>query len=257
MSNTRLQREAQFYDRHFAENIRPRRERKFYGVTESADRHYYALSDESCTQGQRVLEYGCGKGRHAIALARRGANVIGIDISTEGILQASTYARIEGLEDKVTFEVMNAETLEFPDKHFDMVCGNSILHHLNIENVCCELIRVLKPEGRAVFLEPLGHNPLINLYRKLTPRMRTQDEHPLLVHDLETLAGYFHEAHIHYYVLCPLVAAPLRGMPGFKRVIAILEWLDSILFRLPIIKRQAWLAVIHLQRPITANTDLF
>ena len=250
MTNARLQREAQFFDLHFSDNTRARRARKFYAVATAASRQFLALVDENCI-GQRVLEYGCGNGKHSLALARRGADVIGIDVSVEGIQQATAQARAEGLEDKLTFEVMNAEALEFPDDNFDIVCGNSILHHLNLQNTCRELIRVLKPEGRAVFLEPLGHNPLINLYRKLTPKIRTEDEHPLLARDLETLAGYFHDAHIHYYVLCTLMAVPFRALPGFKGLLAVLEWFDGILLRLPFVKRQAWLVVIQLERPLS------
>ena len=143
-----------------------------------------------------------------------GAAVVGIDISAEGIRQATARARTEGLEDRLTFAVMNAERLEFPDDHFDIVCGNSILHHLNLDSACHELVRVLKPEGRAVFREPLGHNLLINLYRKLTPKMRTEDEHPLLTRDLETLAGYFQEAHIHYYGPLHINGCPFSGATG-------------------------------------------
>ena len=249
MTNDRLQREAQFFNHVFAANTRARGASKFYTVARAARRHFRALIDENC-KGQRVLEYGCGKGKHAFILASRGADVVGIDISVEGIRQATAQARTEGLEDKLTFEVMNAEALEFPDDHFDIVCGDSILHHLNLDSACHELVRVLKPEGRAVFREPLGHNLLINLYRKLTPRMRTEDEHPLLARDIETLAGYFQEAHIHYYALCTLMAVPFRALPGFKMLLAVLEWLDGILLRLPFVKRQAWQVVVQLDRPL-------
>ena len=198
-----------------------------------------------------MLEYGCGKGKHAFALARCGADVVGIDISAEGVRQAAAQARAEGLEDKLDFAVMNAEVLQFPDDSFDLVCGSGILHHLNLESACHELARVLKPEGRAIFYEPLGHNPLINLYRKLTPKMRTEDEHPLLASDLKTLAGYFHKARFDYYAFCTLLAVPFRALPGFKGLLSVLEFFDRILLRLPFIKRQAWLVVIQLDRPLS------
>jgi len=60
------------------------------------------------------------------------------------------------------------------------VCGSGTLHHLYIDAAFKELVRVLKPNGCVVFFEPLGHNFLINLYRKLTPSMHSEDEHPLL-----------------------------------------------------------------------------
>lgn len=195
-----------------------------------------------------------GKHAHSTdssSMARCSADVVGIDISAEGVRQAAAQARAEGLEDKLDFAVMNAEVLQFPDDSFDLVCGIGILHHLNLESARHELARVLKPEGRAVFYEPLGHNPLINLYRKLTPGMRTEDEHPLLASDLKTLAGYFHKARFDYYAFCTLLAVPFRALPGFKGLLSVLEFFDRILLRLPFIKRQAWLVVIQLDRPLS------
>ena len=247
MSDARLRREARFHDQAFADNIRAPAG-KFYEVASAAKGHYHALIDRDCA-GRRVLEYGCGRGSHAFALARLGAEVVGIDLSRKGIRQAVTRACEGGLEDRLSFHVMNAEALAFPDDRFDLVCGSGILHHLDLHAACRELVRVLKPEGRAVFFEPMGHNLLINLYRKLTPRMRSEDEHPLLARDLRTLAGYFQEARIRYYALCTLMAVPFRRVPGFRGLLAVLQWLDGILLRLPLVQRQAWLVVVQLERP--------
>ena len=227
---------------------------KFYSVAASAKRHYHTLIDEKCV-GKRVLEYGCGKGSYAFNLARLGARAVGVDLSTEGIRQAIARSKEEGLENKLTFEVMNAEALTFPDNHFDLVCGSGILHHLDLEAACRELTRVLNPGGRAVFYEPLGHNLLINLYRKLTPKMRSDDEHPLLEKDLKTLAGYFHESRIHYFALFTLMAVPFRPLPGFKLLVRILERIDSLFLILPFVRRQAWLVVLQLERPLKTHTE--
>ena len=247
MSYGRLRREAWFHDQAFAEGLRAGAG-KFYEVASAAKGHYHRLIDEDCA-GRRILEYGCGRGSHAFSLARLGADVVGIDLSRVGIRQAITQAREGGLEDRLSFGVMNAEALAFPDGHFDLVCGSGILHHLDLDAACRELARVLKPEGRAVFFEPMGHNLVINLYRRLTPKMRSKDEHPLLARDLDRLASYFHGGDIRYYALCTLMAVPLRRVPGFRGVLAALERLDAVLLRLPLVKRQAWLVVLQLERP--------
>ena len=247
MADARLQREAEFHDQAFAGNARVSAG-KFYSVAASAKRHYHALIGKDCA-GLRVLEYGCGKGSHSFALARLGADVVGIDLSAEGIRQAISRAGEERFGDRLSFEVMNAEALAFPDSHFDLVCGSGILHHLDLESACSELVRVLKPGARAVFFEPLGHNPLINLYRRLTPKMRSEDEHPLLGNDLKTLAGHFQEADIRHFSLCTLFAVPFRRLPGFESLVWILEGIDGLLFRLPFLRRQAWLVVVQLGRP--------
>ena len=246
MSGGRLQREARFHDQAFAEDVRARAG-KFYEVASAAKVHYHRLIDQDCA-GRRVLEYGCGRGSHAFALARQGAGVVGIDLSREGIHQALAQARERGLEERLSFRVMNAEALAFPDGHFDLVCGSGILHHLDLDAACRELARVLKPEGRAVFFEPLGHNLLINLYRKLTPRMRSEDEHPLLAKDLQRLVTLFQAGGVHYYALSTLMAVPFRRVPGGRGLIAALERLDSVLLRLPVVRRQAWLVVLELRR---------
>jgi hypothetical protein len=50
------------------------------------------------------------------------------------------------------------------------------------------MTKILQPKGKAIFIEPLGHNFLINLYRRLTPNIRSADEHPLLAKDLKIMA---------------------------------------------------------------------
>src|SRR3546814_15436315 len=78
-----------------------------------------------------------------------------------------------------TFSVDNAEQTSFPDASFDRIGGSGILHHLDLDSAYAEIARLLKPGGRAVFLEPLGHNPLYHAYRDRPPPMRTENENPL------------------------------------------------------------------------------
>lgn len=247
MENDRLLREAHFHDHAFATHSRARAG-KFYWAAARAKRHYQSLIETDC-EGRTVLEYGCGKGSHAFGLGRHGAEVFGIDISSEGIRQATARAKAENLGDKLAFEVMNAEALTFPDNHFDLVCGGGILHHLDLQRARAELVRVLKPSGRAVFFEPLGHNPLINLYRRMTPDMRSADEHPLLEDDLAVLAEGFLEVKINYFVLFALAAVPFRHLPGVTRLQALLDRVDDAVLRLPFTRKHAWLVVAQLDNP--------
>ena len=247
MENGRLQREAEFHDHAFVTQSRARAG-KFYWAAVRAKRHYQSLIEADCS-GKTVLEYGCGKGSHAFGLGRNGAEVFGIDISSEGIRQATARANAEKLGDKLSFGVMNAEALTFPDNHFDLVCGGGILHHLDLQRACAELGRVLKPSGRAVFFEPLGHNPLINLYRRMTPDMRSADEHPLLEDDLAALAGGFHEVKFNYFVLFALAAVPFRNLPCITYLQALLDRLDDAVLRLPFTQKHAWLVVAQLDNP--------
>ncbi len=140
---------------------------------------------------------------------------------------------------------MNAESLDFTDDFFNVVCGISILHHLDLNSSYSELLRVLKPGGKAFFIEPLGHNPFINLFRKLTSNLRTEDEHPLLKADLQLLSKYFTEINIKYYYLTSLLAIPFRDKRFFIPLVNFLNGIDQLLFKMRFFKYQAWQVVIE------------
>ncbi len=247
----RLQREREFHDKAFSEGTRERAD-KFYSVVQSSRRAYADILLENC-QGKRILEYGCGPGSDAFRLAENGANVIGIDISVVAIRQAGDQAAQSPARERLDFRVMNAEELEFEDDYFDVICGTGILHHLDLTSALAELARVLRREGKAVFIEPLGHNPLINLYRRLTPGMRTKDEHPLLRRDLLSFGQSFGKVRIRYFHLLALCAVPFRFTARFETVLEVFEAIDQKLFSIPFIRNQAWQVVIELSEPYKAS----
>ena len=250
MTEGRLLREAEFHDETFTEATRAAAA-GFYSVVSISKGRYFDLIDSYLEHGQRALEFGCGRGGYCLALAERGVGVDAIDISAAGVEMGRQTASERGLSERVNFQIMNAEKLEFPAASFDVVFGSGILHHLELRQGLTEVARVLKSGGRAVFLEPLGHNAAINLYRRLTPRMRSQDEHPLRAGDLGILAEFFGSVEIRYYHLLSLAAAFLRNKPGFARVLNILNRVDQVLFEyLPFLRKQAWIVVISLSGPV-------
>jgi SAM-dependent methyltransferase len=178
-------------------------------------------------------------------LTSNGGEVTGIDLSPTAIeLNRTTAGR------RAEFCIMNAEYLAFADNSFDLICGMGILHHLDLERSFSELSRVLKPNGTAVFLEPLGHNPVINLYRRLTPKMRTPDEHPLLVSDFEIATSRFSSIDLNYFHLTSLAAVMLRGTALFLPMAKWLDRVDQHLFRYSSIARKnAWAVAIVLSHP--------
>jgi SAM-dependent methyltransferase len=117
-----------------------------------------------------------------------------------------------------------------------------------------EVARVLRSNGRAVFSEPLGHNPLLWLFRRLTPAFRTPDEHPLLYRDLRLMRKRFGNVEIKYFHLISLAAIPFLWTGFFRPVYRFLEKLDQLLFKiLPVTGLLAWYAVIDLQDPGAAQ----
>ena len=240
----RLRREAEYHDAAFAADTR-QAVGKYYAAAAAAKACYEDRVRQRAAAGA-VLEYGCGKGSAAFALARQGARVTGVDISEVGIREAAAEARRLGLEEVLDFRRMNAEALDFEDSSFDLVCGSGILHHLDLDAALAEVNRVLRPGGAAVFFEPLGHNPVINLYRRLTPKMRTEDEHPLRMADVARVRGAFAGAQVHHFGLCTLAAAPLHPAPG-SPLLRGLEALDRLVLGLPWMRRFAWIVVLDLR----------
>lgn len=244
-SESLLDRESAFHDHVFAEEARARAA-PFYAVVRPSKRYYAGLALDGC-DGLTVLEYGCGRGGLTFQLADGGAQVFGIDISTEAVRHASKRADSLGLS-SACFSLMDGHSLAFPDDSIDRVCGSGILHHLDLDTASSEIARVLKPGGDAVFFEPLGHNPLIEWYRRRTPELRSPDEHPLLVDDLSMLEERFTAVDTRFFHMASLAAVPLRKTAAFGRVAGALERFDQGLFALiPWLSRLAWIVVIRLK----------
>lgn len=179
-------------------------------------------------RGRNVLDYGCGHGMAAVVLARRGGCVTAFDLSRGYVREALARAEANGVSiDAVT---ANAERLPFPDGSFDAVWGNAILHHLDLPQAARELRRVMRPGAVAVFCEPWGENPLLNLARSFAPyphKQRTRDEEPLRRRDLPALREVFPALQVHGYQLLGMV----RRVWGNHHLSSALDALDRSLLR--------------------------
>lgn len=249
VDDTRKASERSFFNE--AAQTDPRRSvRKVYALAERS-RIFFEQSLLQRCEGRSVLEYGCGLGSHAFSLADAGARrVVGIDISDESICRACERIGESRAPEALCFEVMDAEAMDFEDDAFDLVCGSSILHHLDLERSLAELARVMHPEGEAVFYEPMGHNPIINCFRRLTPRLRTDDERPLTRRDLRQIEDAFERVEFHYFHMLSLLSLPLLRTPLFPRLRDALEGLDRrVLDPIPAIGRLAWVVVMVLSGP--------
>ncbi|MEO0296764.1 MAG: class I SAM-dependent methyltransferase [candidate division WOR-3 bacterium] len=102
--------------------------------------------------------------------------VIGIDIDQNALIEAK---RLLSNKENLYLVLMDAENMAFKSRSFDLICGVAILHHISLNKALPEISRVLNNDGLALFIEPLGHNPILNLFRKLTPKLREKKEHPL------------------------------------------------------------------------------
>jgi len=98
------------------------------------------------SRGTRVLDVACGTGNLAIPAARKGAQVIGVDIAPNLVDQARQRAAGEGLP--ATFEEGDAEQLPYADAQFDLVMSMfGAMFAPRPERVASELARVCRRGG--------------------------------------------------------------------------------------------------------------
>lgn len=243
--DTRSERERQFFDQ--PELGRETLDSVY--VVMSTSRDFFEGQIRARCPDVKVLELGCGWGLSSVRFASWGAEAIGIDVSTTRIEWAKTRAG-EQSPGSASFLVMNAERLGFADDEFDVVCGQAVLHHLDLPRAFSEIVRVLKPEGAAIFVEPLGHNPLINLFRRVTPSLRTPDERPLRMADVRIVRTFFHDVDIHFFYLAALLAVPFRRLSFFPVLVSRLNTLDrSVFAKAPRLGKYAWQLGIVLRNP--------
>ncbi len=129
----------------------------------------------SIAPGERVLEVGCGMGRHTFYLAQQGIKIEGLELSP--VLLERLRAFDGG---RYNIPLYCADILDYPPelhKQFDAVIGFFVLHHLhNLPNCFSAMTHLVKPGGRLLFVEPNPYNLLYYLQILLTPGMTWQGE---------------------------------------------------------------------------------
>lgn len=107
----------------------------------------------------RVLDVGCQTAGLAIAMAKRGARVTGVDVDATLIRSAEIRARCHGVEN-ATFAVAEGEKLPFATGHFDVVTFVDVIEHVRDADAALrEVARVLTPGGTLFLQGPNRFSP--------------------------------------------------------------------------------------------------
>jgi 2-polyprenyl-6-hydroxyphenyl methylase/3-demethylubiquinone-9 3-methyltransferase len=172
------------------------------------------IDQRASLRGKRVLDVGCGGGILSDAMARRGADVLGIDLSTKALRVASLHA-LEANTPSVRYREVSAESLaaESPSE-FDVVTCMEMLEHvpdaLSVVSACASLVR----PGGWLFFSTINRNPKSFLFAivgaeyifKLLPK--GTHEYAKFIKPSE-LAGYSREAGLNVNESCGLEYNPL------------------------------------------------
>ena len=100
--------------------------------------------------GMKALELGCATGWISLAMAQRGADVTGRDLSEKSLGIARAY--YESIKDKVSgsvqYEQADLNNIQLPENTYDVIVVKAVLHHLiNLEYTISEIHKALKPGG--------------------------------------------------------------------------------------------------------------
>jgi ubiquinone/menaquinone biosynthesis C-methylase UbiE len=210
------------------------------------------LAEMGDLSGKRVVEFGCGTGWFTRKLAQKGAYVWAFDISDEAVKRVTALVKGSEIEGRVRVDRMEGEKLSYDSNMFDCVTGIAVLHHLDLRESLKEIKRVLKVGGKAYFVEPLGHNPLLNLYRNRTPHLRSKDEMPLRFEQFPVIYSTFSRFEHKEYYLTSLFALfwYFIGLNGLVlKTRDILNKLDqTILSVLPPLNKYCWYTLLIMEK---------
>jgi SAM-dependent methyltransferase len=193
--------------------------------------------------GDKVLDLGCGFGRHAFEAARRGASVVALDAGRDEVngVAAMFIAMVEAgelAEGSVHANVVQGDALHlpFPDGAFDRVICSEVLEHIPDDLAAMrELARVLRPGGTMAITVPRFGPELINwalsdeyhnvpgghirIYRRSVLAERLTSTGMIV-----TGHHYAHGLHSPYWWLKCLVGTTNDEHPLVKRYHQLLVW---------------------------------
>jgi SAM-dependent methyltransferase len=108
-------------------------------------------------RGERLLDAGCGEGRHCFGAIERGAHVVGLDLDRESLRKAAGALRFRAAELGRLGAMLQGDAfrLPFADATFDKVICSEVMEHVHdFTGAARELARVLRPGGLAAVTIP-------------------------------------------------------------------------------------------------------
>ncbi|MEO8204857.1 MAG: class I SAM-dependent methyltransferase [Chthoniobacterales bacterium] len=269
-SETIHRRESDFHDEWASstklEEIRVRETFEAPTAMENA----FILKEMGNLKGKRLLDVGTGLGESAVYFALQGAEVTALDLSEGMVETAVNLGKFHGVN--IQGVVAAGENLNVPAEYFDIIYSANTIHHVTDKPEFFQQIqRALKAGGWFFTWDPLAYNPLIELYRRMATKVRTDDEAPLTFRDVELAKQYFiNVQHREFWILTLLLFCKYfaidRIHPNQKRYWKliyepqnlgwwkILKQCDHLLTRLPLIRRLAWNMVMFGQKAETGTS---
>jgi len=199
--------------------------------------------------GHRLLDAGCGEGRHCFGAMSRGATVVGLDLDFDSIRNPSKNLRERGEEQNRMGAMLQGDAfhLPFADESFDRIICSEVMEHVHdYRGAVRELARVAKPGARVAVTIPTATSE--HLYLRLGDEyfespgghiriFRPRDlAEGLAAAGFDTIGcGFAHGLHTPYWVLRSAMHLPnadesrlVRGYREFLIRATASKWIDRL-----------------------------
>ncbi len=259
--NERIQKERDFYNAWGNKIDIDMIDAEKYFESSTCPENRYLLSKMGDIKNASILELGCGAGENSIYFSLKGANPVASDYS-EGMLRVARKLAVK-YKVKLETRVIDAMNIPYPDNRFDFVYAANTLHHVDFYRCTKEIYRVLKPRGKMLSWDPLKHNSLINIYRKMATKVRTEDEQPLDIRMTAELSEYFSKVEYETFWLSTLwifirfyifEKVHPNDEPYWKKIVSDEERIRDTYLRLE--KIDKYLKKIHFFRKMAWNVAI-
>ena len=226
----------------------------------------FIMNQIGSLKGKKILDVGCGLGESAVYFALKGAIVTASDLSPKMIECATRLA--DKYDVKIKTKIASAEELSGEIEKYDIIYVANLLHHIvEKEDFIKNMNKILKKGGYFCSWDPVKYNPVINIYRKIATKVRTEDERPLGFKEINLIQKSFSKSQISFFWFSTLLlflkyAIIDRKNPNeyrywkeiYRETDTSLTWLkpfrfmDNFFCKLPLLKWLSWNVAIVAQK---------
>jgi SAM-dependent methyltransferase len=104
-----------------------------------------------------------------------------------------------------------------------LILGSAILHHTELDRAVKNLYRVLKPGGRAIFIEPMNQNIFLRIWRVVTPWRRSPAEKALVNNDLKFVRNVFPNSKYHFFKFTSILSTGLGIVFTSNKFLSVID----------------------------------
>ena len=191
-----------------------------------------ALLAHTPAHARRAIDVGCGDGVITRVLARRGVDMVGIDLSP-GMIDLARARTDPAL--RIAYRLADVMTADLPDGAFDLVVSVSMAHHLPLDRIVPRLARLLAPGGTLLLQDVMNRRGLsqlpANAVAMVANRLRRLMQ-PSRITSRVAAAYHAHGADEDYLDVSMVRPTYASLLPG-ALVILHLEWRYSVIWRSP------------------------